>query len=265
MSRFTHSSGQHLLIGDANLYFEVAGNPAGKPLVLLHGGLGNLADFNAILDRLPEQFRFIGIDFRGHGKSTLGSAPLTYQQYQADVERILDHLGIHSCALLGFSDGGIVAYRIATQTAARVETLVTVGAQWRLEADGPVFGMLSGLTADMWVEMFPDSVEYYEAVNPMPNFGALVQAVVALWTDKTATGYPNAEINKITSPSLIVRGDGDHLLSLNEAAELREKIEGANFFNVPFSGHEVHKDAPEMFLAAVNEFLVQPRKLQHEA
>lgn len=265
MVRFTHSSGRFLSIGDAALYFEIAGDPKGSPLVLLHGGLGNLTDFNSILPRLPQQFRFIGIDFRGHGKSTLGSAPLTYQQYQADVERVLETLDIHSCAMLGFSDGGIVAYRIAAQTPSRVEALVTVGAQWHLETESPVFEMLSGLTAEIWTEMVPDSVEYYKSVNPAPNFDALVQAVVALWTDQTAAGYPGAGISTITAPTLIVRGDGDHLLSLNEAAELREKIEGANYFNVPFSGHEVHKDAPELFLAAVNEFLTQPRKLQPEA
>lgn len=265
MSSFTHSSGQYFRIDDANLYFEETGNPAGAPLILLHGGLGNLADFNQILDKLPAHFRLIGIDFRGHGKSSLGSAPLTYQLYQTDVESILTHLGIQSCALLGFSDGGIVAYRIATQTPERVKSFVTVGAQWKLDVGGPVFEMLSGLTAEMWVGMFPDTVDYYCSVNPSPDFNTLVQAVVGLWTDQTSAGYPNVEVAKITAPCLIVRGDGDPLLSLNEAAELQEKLEGANFLNVPFAGHEVHKEASELFLVAVNEFLMRPRKLQREA
>ena len=88
--------------------------------------------------------------------------------------------------------------------------------------------------------------------------------MVALWTDQTEAGYPNARVTRITAPSLIVRGDGDFLLSLQEAAALRERIEGAHFFNAPFSGHEVHKDVPELFLAVVSVFLRQPRKLHHE-
>lgn len=265
MVRFDHSSGQHLVIGDARIYVETCGNPAGPPLVLLHGGLGSLADFNTILDRLPPQFRFIGIDFRGHGKSTLGSMPLTYQQHQRDVERVLEHLGVDTCALLGFSDGGIVGYRMAAQIPTRATSLITVGAQWRLEVGSPAFEMLSGLTAEMWLEMFPESVAYYNAINPVPDLKALVEAVVALWTDQTPTGYPNDEIAHITAPCLIVRGDGDPLLSLNEAAELREKLAGANFFNLPFAGHEVHKDSPELFLAVVNDFLRQPHKLPRDA
>ncbi len=79
MTRFSHSNGHQLQIEDANIYFEIVGNPTGQPLILLHGGLGTLADFNNILARLTPQFRFIGIDFRGHGKSTMGSTHLSYE------------------------------------------------------------------------------------------------------------------------------------------------------------------------------------------
>lgn len=262
MIGFTHLSGRYFEADDAKLYFEEAGNPAGKPLVMLHGGFGSLADFNSILGNLPDQFRIIGIDFRGHGKSTLGSKPLTYKQYQSDVRCILEHLGVHSYSLFGFSDGGIVAYRLAAQQPQEVEALVTVGSQFRLYKDDPVFEILSAMTAETWKGMFPESVEYYMSVNPNPDFSALVQAVVALWTDQSSTGYPYDGITTIHAPTLIIRGDADPLLSLNEAAELQEKIEGGNFFNIPFSGHEVHKDAPDLLLAVLNEFLTHPRKLQ---
>lgn len=256
---FSHVSGSSLRVGDASLYYEVAGNPAGKPLVLLHGGLGSMADFQPILDRLPADFRLIGIDFRGHGKSTLGTAPLTYQQYQADVVCVLDHLGVPSCSLLGFSDGGIVAYRLAARMPARVAAVATVGAQWRLETGSPVFEMLSGLTAEMWGEMFPESVDYYRSVNPAPDFDTLVQAVVGLWTDLGDTGYPNESVADIAAPMLIVRGDDDPLLSLHEAVELQEKVAAAHFANVPFAGHEVHKDAPALFAAMLGDFLLHPQ------
>ena len=66
---------------------------------MLHGGLGSLTDFKGILAKLPDQFRFIDIDFRGNGKSTLGSKPLIYKQYQDNIGCVLDHLGIHSFSL----------------------------------------------------------------------------------------------------------------------------------------------------------------------
>ena len=67
MTTFTHSSGHYLSVDDAEIYFEIIGNPKGSPLLLLHGGLGNLTDFNGIVAQLASEFRLIGVDFRGHG------------------------------------------------------------------------------------------------------------------------------------------------------------------------------------------------------
>ncbi len=176
LTRFHKSDGQYVQVGDARIYFEAVGNPTGEPLVLLHGGLGSMADFNGIIGALPDHFRFVGIDLRGHGKSTLGSASLTYRRYQADVEAVLDRIGIETFSLLGFSDGGIVGYRMAGESPSRVRALVTLGAQWRLKPDDPALDMLRGVTTDMWMERFPNLVRYYEEVNPQPHFDQLVKA-----------------------------------------------------------------------------------------
>ena len=259
MKCFNHLNGQHLQIEDARIYFETAGNPNGQPLLLLHGGLGSIIDFNGILERLPSQFSFIGIDLRGHGRSTTGSARLSYARYQSDVEAVLTYLNISSVSIIGFSDGGIVGYRMAAEENSKVQKLVTLGAQWRLKEDDPSFSMLAGLTADMWMEMFPDSVRYYEKVNPNPDFNALVEKVVGLWTDLGPTGYPGEAVQIIKCPLLIVRGDDDELLSLSEAGELRSLVKGSGLLNIPFAGHEVHKDSPDIFAIAADDFLTQPR------
>jgi pimeloyl-ACP methyl ester carboxylesterase len=265
MNGFNHQSGDRVAVGDARLYVEQAGDPQGQPLLLLHGGLGSLADFNPILERLPSNLRLIGMDLRGHGASTLGTASLTYRRYQDDVLAVLDHLGIARCAILGFSDGGIVGYRIAAQAPERVQALITVGAQWTLVPDGPVAGMLAGLTPQLWEEMFPGSRAAYEALNPAPDFAAQVQAVVGLWTDAGPDGYPGPAVAEIAAPTLIVRGDADPLLSLEEAVALQTQIAGAHLFNVPFAGHEVHVDAPDLLMPAVQQFLRQPGKRELEA
>lgn len=257
MPCFDHQAGRYLPTGDANIYFETAGNPAGHPLVLLHGGLGSLADFNAILPRLPDNMHCIGIDLRGHGKSTHGSSNLSYAHYQADVKAVLDHLHIRTCSLLGLSDGGIVGYRIAAKHPEMIERLITVGAQWRLTEADPAYSILGGLTSQMWTEMFPDSAGYYESINPQPDFDGLVQAAVGAWTDLTASGYPGESVSAIRRPLLIIRGDGDFLFSLSEAGELQKQVSGSALLNIPFASHSVYDESPEIFMLAVNEFLAR--------
>jgi len=259
MTEFNHRSGQHLSHDGADIYYELVGDRHRKPLLMLHGGLGQMCDLNPVAAQLSGDYCLIGIDFRGHGRSTLGAMPLTYERYKEDVAAVLRHLDIDTFSVLGFSDGGIVGYRLAAEFQSRLRALVTVGAQWRLSSSDPVFAMLGGLTAEAWDDMFPASRAYYESVNPSPDFPRLVKSVVRLWTDLGATGYPNGSVRTITTPTLVVRGDNDFLLSLGEAAELRATLPTASFFNVPLAGHEVHKEAPGLLVTAVKDFLDNPR------
>ena len=71
-------SGDYLhLENDADIYFEFIGKEDAPLLLILHGGFGTIEDFNNLTDDLCDDFKIIGIDSRGHGKSTLGSKALT--------------------------------------------------------------------------------------------------------------------------------------------------------------------------------------------
>ncbi|GAA3585592.1 MULTISPECIES: alpha/beta fold hydrolase [Marinobacter] len=259
-----HQSGAFLDLDDARIYYEMAGSPHGHPVILLHGGLGSLEDFHPITGLIPDSFQVVAIDMRGHGRSTLGTKPLTYQQHQADIQSLIRHLNLKEYSLLGFSDGGIVAYRLAAANNV-VCALVTIGAQWRLSTQDPSFEILDGVTAAAWTAMFPDAPQKYGALNPQGSFNGLVKSCVNLWTDLGTTGYPQDSISSIDCPTLILRGDGDFLLSLEEAAEAQAMISGSSFGNIPFAGHAAIEEAPEITGEIVRRFLLNPRKVQAEA
>lgn len=248
-------TGNYLAVAGSALYYEIEGNLNGKPVVMLHGGLGSSADFAPIRKYLTADYKLISIDFRGHGHSALAGAPLSYAQHQLDVEHILAYLGVSQYALIGFSDGGIVGYRLAANRTNKVTSLITIGSQWRLEADDPSIEVLSGLTPEYWGELFPDDVKNYHTVNPAPDFDKLVAAVKSMWLDTSTTGYPNQQVNKIQCPVLIMRGDNDFLLSLSEAVMLKDKLNNAAFANIPFSAHAVHQESPELVGIMMQQFL----------
>lgn len=256
----SHTLGQLLTVGDAHIYVQELGNPAGPAVVLLHGGLGNLHDFDSIAERLASECRLIAMDLRGHGKSSLGSKPLRYAQYQADVLAVLDQLGLEKVAIVGFSDGGIVGYRLAAEHPERIAALVTLGAQWRLLPNDPSIPILQGLSVQDWNAMFPQAIGQYAQLNPAGDFGVLLEAVKGVWLDTdTATGYPGEGVAAIRTPTLIVRGDADPFLSLPEACALQTRIAGSGLLNIPFVGHSAHDEANAVFLAAVLPFLRTPQ------
>lgn len=74
MVSFSHSNGRTVGVDGAEIYFEITGNERGRPLVLLHGGMGNIEDFNQFVATGFDGFRLIGIDSRGHGASWSRSA-----------------------------------------------------------------------------------------------------------------------------------------------------------------------------------------------
>ncbi|BCS89248.1 alpha/beta fold hydrolase [Pseudodesulfovibrio sediminis] len=253
--KFDHKSGHTLAVKGADIYYEIQGKADGKPLLLLHGGLGSMTDLNGFVGKLPTKYRMIAIDFRGHGKSTMGTAPLTYAQHQEDVEAVLTKLGITNVSILGVDDGGTVGYRMAASSPVKVRQLITLGSHWRLLPDDMALPILRSLTAKKWSKLFPESVAYYTKINPQPNFDALEKAVVGLWTNVQPTGYPGESVCAIKAPVLIARGDDDHLFSLEEAAELRNRIAESGFLNIPYAGHAAYEAAPEVFISAVNAFL----------
>jgi len=252
---FDHQSGDHLALDSAKIYFEVHGGSADPPLLFLHGGLGTLKDFNGVMPLLTKRFRVIGIDSRGQGKSTLGTADLTYHRLALDAAAVLKHLGVGRCSVVGFSDGGITALRMAAECGPLVDRLVAIGTGKKLRADDPVRKLLGSVTAQSWTEKFPESVALYKAVNPQPDFAALIDAVVPMWLDDSATGYPADCVTRITCPLLAVRGDEDHLVSRASVFELVEQVPGAKLLNIPFAGHEAHKDQAQAVMASVNRFL----------
>ncbi|MDR3141521.1 MAG: alpha/beta hydrolase [Tannerellaceae bacterium] len=248
---FNHKTGKYLEVDGANIYCEEIEN-AGKPtLLFLHGGFGNIEDFNSILPMFADDYHIAGIDSRGHGKSTLGTGKLTYKRLQLDVEAVVNHLQLKDIDIIGFSDGGIIAYRLAAANRIPVRKIVTVGATWSLSDAELVGEIMDDLAPDVWKAI----VDSYQLHNPEPDVDRPVERIVEMWTDKTEDGYPLESVENITVPTLIIRGNDDNSFPLESAVELAAKIKKSALFNIPFAPHDAHNKYPQFFEAVTKEFL----------
>ena len=249
-----HTSGAYVEREGAQIYYEVAGQESGPALVLLHGGMGTLEDFQSILPDLLARYKIIGIDSRGHGRSTL-HGPVTYAHMQKDVEGILAHLGIQNVTLMGFSDGGTVAYRLAAMSSIHVENLVTIGAHWHVKNMDSMKEFCLKITGESWRQKFPHTYELYQKLNPTPDFDGLVQSVIHLWLDPHPSGYPYEAVQKITCPTLVVRGEDDHLCLEQDARQVAGLIQNARLIQIPSAGHQAFEDQKDIFMTHLNGFL----------
>lgn len=83
----------------------------------------------------------------------------------------------------------------------------------------------------------------------------MTRAIVNMWIDEGITGHPDDNVQNINCPTLIVRGDKDHLVSVQSVVELSENIEKSYLANIPFCGHEVYVDYKTILMKMINQFL----------
>lgn len=255
MNTFNHAAVNEHVIDDAVIYYEITGNKDSPVMLLLHGGFGSMEDFNPILPLLLSTYCVIGVDSRGHGQSTLGSKKLSYGLLQKDIESLLLHLDIKQLSIIGFSDGGIVAYRLAAFSTLKIDKLITIGSTWHINDALQTKDLFLRITPQSWENKFPETVALYKRLNAEADFNRFFPAVVAMWLDDDNTGYPNEQIAQASCALLIVRGDNDHLTTRKSVAKLADLVKGASLLNIAFAGHVAYTDQYEIFKIALKQFL----------
>src|SRR5207249_3590284 len=103
----------HAAVNGVNYYYAVYGT--GEPLLLLHGGMGQIEMFGPNLTKLAQSRQVIGVDLQGHGRTLLGEREISLVHIGNDMAGVLKKLGYDKIDVLGYSMGGGVAFQFAIQ------------------------------------------------------------------------------------------------------------------------------------------------------
>ncbi len=140
--------------GPHELYYEESGDPAGKPVVFLHGGPGAGTDPQQRRFFHPQRYRIVLFDQRGCGRSTPHASleANTTWDLVADIERLREHLGIERWQVFGGSWGSTLALAYAEKHPERVTELVLRGIFLlrRSEIDWFYQRGVSAIYPDLW-------------------------------------------------------------------------------------------------------------------
>src|SRR6059058_5597712 len=114
-------TGRYAEVNGINLYYETHGT--GRPLILLHGGLGSGEMFGPILPTLAERHQVIAVDLQGHGRTADIDRPIDIRLMADDIAALIDHLALASPDVVGYSLGGGVALLTAIKYPAMIRRL----------------------------------------------------------------------------------------------------------------------------------------------
>lgn len=200
-------TGAYAEVNGLNLYYETHGT--GRPMILLHGGLGSGEMFGPILPTLAETHQVIAIDLQGHGRTADIDRPIDIRLMADDVAALIDHLGLDRPDVVGYSLGGGVGFFTAVRHPAKVHRLVMASANIRRDAIPAEMLAQQAQVSSAAVEFMKDTPMYqlYQAVAPRPeDFGRLLDKIgEAMSRDFDFSD----EMRGLTVPTMIVCADAD--------------------------------------------------------
>ncbi len=203
----TKATGEYADVNGLHLYYEVHG--AGRPLILIHGGLGSGEMFGPVLQQLAQNHQVITPDLQGHGRTADIDRPIDIRLMGEDMAALIDHLELERPDVVGYSLGGGVAYQLAFNHPEKVRKLVAVSANIKRSAIPAEMLAQQNQVSGAAAEFMKDTPMYqlYQQVSPRPeDFPKLLDKMGA----SMAHDYDfSEEVRGLRMPTMIVAGDAD--------------------------------------------------------
>ena len=237
----------------ARIYYATFGH--GPPVILLHGGFANTEVWgNQVPALMRAGYQAVAIDSRGHGRSSRDARPLTYELMASDVVAVMDHLNLPPAAVVGWSDGAIVALVLALHNPDRLTRV------FAFAANMDPSGVIPGVDHDpMFVRFIAKAQRDYRRLSPTPDdFAGFSAAVEHMWD--TEPNYSAGDLARIATPVAIVDGDHDEAIKRAHTEYLARAIPGAQLIILPAASHFAMFQQPREFNGAMIGFLGPARE-----
>lgn len=260
--------------GGVRLFVREGGNPAGPPLLLLHGWSQHHLCWSKQFDgRLAEQFRLIAPDLRGHGASDKPLEPEHYGNsapWAGDVAALIEQLGLERPILVGWSMGGWIVQdylRVhgdaAIAGAALIgSSVVTAGDPEVLAARSPAARAEGAYSEDQGVALRA-MVEFVKVcvAAPLPaedlafmvGYNMLCPPQIRRAARTRREDY-RADVAAATRPLAVFWGEAEALCLRSMVDETLEAAPRARLFTYAGAGHSPFWEQPEKFDADLAAF-----------
>jgi pimeloyl-ACP methyl ester carboxylesterase len=230
-------------VDGVRLGYRESGDPAGAPVLLLHGSSSNARTWDRFAAHLTGAgLRTIAVDLRGHGTSAR-TADYSLTGIRDDILGLLDALDLREATVIGHSVGGYAALAAAQHSPDRITRLV-----------------LEDLAAP------PRRTALFGGVGPMQLLAAAASVKItgrdyelrAVRSIFRQLGRPDpgwwARLGEVRQPALILSGGPSSCIPPHRLADVAAALPDARLATIPV-GHRVHSLAPDRFAAEVVAFL----------
>jgi len=212
-----------------NIYYEKYGK--GQPLLLLHGYTLSSKSWLPYISDFENEYEVYIIDLTGHGKSDVFKEDLSIKSVAEDLNALVRYLQLDKIKAIGFSFGGDVLYQLALLNPSLIESMITIGA------------------VGTWsIKDFPEYQKAFTFENRanfpwlIPNHGSdeKIKALMEQFNNYVVK-LTTEEIQSIAPEVLIMIGDDDEGMDLEEVARVKKNLPQSDVWILPNVAHGAHE------------------------
>ncbi|WP_144097350.1 alpha/beta fold hydrolase [Croceicoccus sediminis] len=281
VTRLATERTRRIASGNVEILVREWGAQNAPAIVLLHGLRGYSGTWRKLASSLQDRWRLVAFDTRGRGSSDWDPDRNYYTDaYLADLETVVDELGLDRFVLLGHSMGGTTSYCYAAKHPGRLQALVvediTAGSSVAGEGFKRIVAEMAALPrrfADWgearayWRKLRPgvadaaieerlfESMREDDDGSVIWRYDADGIAATRVEPDPARVVDLHPVIAAIRTPTLIIRGGKSDFCNLAKVQELEADNPALSHATVEEASHYVHDDAPDTFCRLVEGFL----------
>ncbi|NUS93286.1 MAG: alpha/beta hydrolase [Nocardia sp.] len=260
----------------------------GPPVLLLHGGMMDTAEgvWRDIAHRMAAKYQVHAIDLPRHGASRPWPGRLDREFFARFLDDLFDRFELPPTAVVGLSLGGGIGIGYALRNPGRVSALIAIGpggigakrraqfTTWSVMKTPGVLKLTSKYLARSPEAVRRSMIANLTAGAGTRDFDIILDLVQAEARAKARYGEPAlddwmvdaygprrmrldylTELDRLTVPSLWIRGQNDPLVGHPELAAAAAAAPGGRLVTIPDAGHIVTYDQPAEFFRLADEFL----------
>lgn len=245
----------------------------GVPVLFVHGFPLDRKLWKPQLNGLSDLFQVIVPDLRGHGASEAPPPPYSMEVFANDLNSLLVRLGIkEKVVLCGLSMGGYICFEFYRQYPQRIAGLVLTAtrsaadsAETRKQRDhaaaiaasqginAVVEGMLPKLFSELNYQQKPDLVQFVKEMMLNISLQGLLGSLAAMRDRPDSSPL----LDKINFPVLVIHGEKDQIVPVQEAEKMARTIPGADLEVFTDSGHLPNLEQPVLYNHYMHKFLLE--------
>jgi pimeloyl-ACP methyl ester carboxylesterase len=224
-------------------------------LLLLHGALGSKDQFQSLIPLLEDTFQVHTLNLHGHGGQPLPDSSFSIELFSEQIARYIQDMNIEKVNVFGYSMGGYIAMYLAKQMPGKVNKIVTLATKffWDEKTASKEVKLLDGKTIQEKVPAFAAQLQQRHApTNWLTILDKTTELLINLGKNNT---LQLEDYTSITTPGLVLLGDRDKMVTLEETLAVYKQLPNAQFGVLPGTPHVFEQVNLSLLAFMIKEFM----------